>query len=91
MSALARAAGGGHHLVVLEGHQVAAAGRAVLRQKSGAVEAHARLLVDQVRAEVGGEGALHQEHVLAVERGGCHLSVRRRVHASGIDDFACKS
>lgn len=85
MAALASPAGG-HHLVVLEGHQVGG-GRAVLRQKGGAVEAHTGLLVDQVRAKVGREGPLHEQDVLAVEGGRRHLPVGGRVDAGRVDDF----
>lgn len=63
-------------------------GSTVLCEEGGAVVAHAGLLVDQVRPEVGCEAPLDEEDILAVQGGRSDLPVRGSIHTSRIDNLA---
>lgn len=65
-----------------------AASSAVLSADRSAVEADADLLVNEIRAEAGGERALNKKYVVAVPGGGGDLSVGGSVDAGSVDDLA---
>lgn len=65
-----------------------AASSAVLSADRSAVEADADLLVNEIRAEAGGERALNKKDVVAVPGGGGDLSVGGSVDAGSVDDLA---
>lgn len=61
---------------------------AVLCKECRAIVAHTGLLADQIRTETSSEAPLNEKHVLAVQGGGCHLSVSGCIDTGRIDNLA---